>query len=91
MCALALWGGLTRSLPAECSEDNPCEGLSRHATFSNFASQPPAPPPTGPSPQESEGLTARPLLPLHMGLHEPASCSGCRGLEPELCRQIHYL
>uniref|UniRef100_A0A8I3PH29 Voltage-dependent T-type calcium channel subunit alpha-1H n=1 Tax=Canis lupus familiaris TaxID=9615 RepID=A0A8I3PH29_CANLF len=21
---------------AECSEDNPCEGLSRHATFSNF-------------------------------------------------------
>lgn len=22
--------------PAECSEDNPCEGLSRHATFSNF-------------------------------------------------------
>lgn len=21
---------------AECSEDNPCEGLSRHATFTNF-------------------------------------------------------
>lgn len=20
----------------ECSEDNPCEGLSRHATFTNF-------------------------------------------------------
>uniref|UniRef100_A0A8C3YV15 Voltage-dependent T-type calcium channel subunit alpha-1H n=1 Tax=Catagonus wagneri TaxID=51154 RepID=A0A8C3YV15_9CETA len=27
---------LTGSLLAECSEDNPCEGLSRHATFSNF-------------------------------------------------------
>lgn len=23
-------------VPAECSEDNPCEGLSRHATFTNF-------------------------------------------------------
>lgn len=36
MCALAPRGRLTRLLPAECSEDNPCEGLSRHATFSNF-------------------------------------------------------
>ena len=25
-----------RVSPAECSDDNPCEGLSRHATFSNF-------------------------------------------------------
>lgn len=22
--------------PADCSEENPCEGLSRHATFTNF-------------------------------------------------------
>lgn len=36
MCALGPRGRLTRLLPAECSEDNPCEGLSRHATFSNF-------------------------------------------------------
>lgn len=36
MRGLAPTGGLTRPLPAECGEDNPCEGLSRHATFSNF-------------------------------------------------------
>ncbi|XP_069875997.1 voltage-dependent T-type calcium channel subunit alpha-1H isoform X2 [Dipodomys merriami] len=35
--ARAALAGLTgRRLPAECSEDNPCEGLSRHATFTNF-------------------------------------------------------
>lgn len=30
--ALNRWGRFF----AECSEDNPCEGLSRHATFTNF-------------------------------------------------------
>uniref|UniRef100_A0A2K5MSR8 Calcium voltage-gated channel subunit alpha1 H n=1 Tax=Cercocebus atys TaxID=9531 RepID=A0A2K5MSR8_CERAT len=34
--ALPQVGGALTILSAECSEDNPCEGLSRHATFSNF-------------------------------------------------------
>lgn len=32
-CSLLSGPGLFLS---ECSEDNPCEGLSRHATFTNF-------------------------------------------------------
>lgn len=31
-----MWADRARVSLAECSEDNPCEGLSRHATFSNF-------------------------------------------------------
>lgn len=26
----------SRLCPSECNDDNPCEGLSRHATFENF-------------------------------------------------------
>lgn len=28
--------GLTSSLPSVCNDENPCEGMSRHATFENF-------------------------------------------------------